>query len=302
MRAALVVVAVFAAGCATTIEERVVESRMQGAVALLRDEGNALEQIGEGVFSFKFGWYRNLVLVSGEEVAVFDPISNEAATALATELAAKLPGKRVTLMGYSHAHHDHIRGGRLLGATRVLAHRNAAADLALVPDPDVLMPTELVDGDAVIDWAGRRIELLHLPRSHSTSYLAVWLPEQRVLYAPDLTAKKGGLAFDNDNFLPGVIQGTRRLLALRPSLVVPGHYGLCTHEDLQNNHDLLVGVRAIVAEELRQQGGYDVTRWDPAAFTRLRRRLNEKYGHVQGFEEASLFNTYYLLLGYVGGF
>lgn len=291
-------------GCATMIEERVVEGRLHGATQLLADDGNALEQVTGPVWSFKFGWYRNLLLVSGDEVAVFDPISVDAAQALSAALTERLPGKRVTLVGYSHSHHDHIRGAAKLSSdgVRVVAHQNVKVDLELVADSDVVMPNDLVEGDAKLLWAGIDIELVHLPRSHSTGYLAVWLPAQRVLYAPDLVAKRGGLAFENDNFLPGIIKGQQRLIELGATTIVPGHYALCTPQDLTATRERLIGIREIVAEELKTQPGYDVTKWDPAAFTRLRRKLNAKYGEVQGFEDASLMNTYYLLLGYIGGF
>ena len=39
-----------------------------------------------------------------------------------------------------------------------------------------------------------------------------------------------------------------------------------------------------------------------APFVRIQRRLRKRYGDVPGFEDALLTNTYYLVLGFVGGF
>ena len=303
----LVVVAVAGVGCGA-VERSVITSRAAQGVALLSDPGNELQPVTGRVYSFKFGWYRNLVLVSGDEIAVVDPMNAEAAALLRDELAKHFGGKRLTLVVYSHSHHDHIRGAAELaplarGGSRIVGHANIVRELDLAQDDDgVTRPTELVNGDTSLTWAGLRIELLYLPRSHSDSYLAVWLPEERVLYAPDLVGKRGGMALDNDQFLPGVLRGQERLLQLDPAVVVPGHFAICTRADLQAAHDRLAGMRAIVREELRKQPGYDVTKWDPAAMVQIKERLVERYGDYPTFEEASLTNTYYLVLGYVGGF
>ena len=77
---------------------------------------------------------------------------------------------------------------------------------------------------------------------------------------------------------------------------------MCTNEDLKKHRDMLVGMRAIAADELSKQPGYDVTTWDAAVFTRIMERLRAEYGDVPGFNDALFTNTYYLVLGYVGGF
>lgn len=300
----ILAVLVSMSGCRAAIQDAVVKHQLKKAQTLLRDEGNALEPVGGPVWSWKFGWYRNLVLVSGEEIAVVDPMSEEAAAALATELAAKFPGKRITLIVYSHSHHDHIRGAaKLPGNGRIVAHENVVRELALVGSPaDVLAPTATVAGDHTLTWAGITIELLHLPRSHSDAYLAVWLPEQKVLYAPDLAFKKGGLLFENDNFMPGVIRGQERLLALGAETIVPGHFALCTNADLKRNLHTYVRAREIARQEILKEKTWDATKMSPETFLQIQHRLVEELGDVEGFEDASLINTNYLVLGAIGGF
>lgn len=299
----VVVLCALCSGC-VAIQDSVVESQLSKAQKFLEDPGIGLEPVAPGVWSFKYDWYRNLVLVAGDEIAVFDPISGPAATALAAELTKQFAGKKVTLLGYSHAHHDHIRGGAQLVAegTTVIAHENVARELALFGASEVLAPTQSVPGDHAFTWAGMRIELLHLPRSHSDSYLAVWLPDAKILYAPDLVGKKGGLAIENDNFLPGMIAGQQRLFALGATQIVPGHFALCTNADLKAYSDMLIRMRVVVAEELKAAGTYDATKIDTAGFTRIQQKLRAEFGGVEGFNDALLFNTYYLVLAYIGGF
>jgi len=286
----------------TALQDAVVERQLGKAQEFLSDPGIALEPVAPGVWSFRHDWYRNLVLVSGDELAVVDPMSTEAAKLLAAELQQKLPGKRVTLVIYSHSHHDHIRGAAVFPEAYVVAHENVARELKLNPSNEVVPPKRTVSGDEAFSWAGMRIELLHLPRSHSDAYLAVWLNEPRILYAPDLVAKRGGLALENDAFLPGVIAGQERLLALDPKTIVPGHYALCTKEDLQRYHDMLVRMRAVTAEEIAKSGTHDAVKIETATFTRIQQRLRDEFGDVPGFNDALLFNTYYLVLADIGGF
>jgi glyoxylase-like metal-dependent hydrolase (beta-lactamase superfamily II) len=297
----VLVLCVLWTGC-VAIQDSVVEGQLSKAQKFLSDPGSGLEPVAPGIWSFKYDWYRNLVLVSGEEIAVFDPISAPAASALAAELTQRFPGKKVTLVGYSH--HDHIRGGALLARpdTVVLAHENVARELKLFGASEVLAPTQLVPGDHAFTWAGVKLELLHLPRSHSDAYLAVWLPESKILYAPDLVEKKGGLAIENDNFLPGVLAAHERLLALEAAQIVPGHFALCTNEDLKAYSHMIARMRVVVADELKSAGTYDATKLDPAGFTRIQQKLREEFGGVEGFNDALLFNTYYLVLAYIGGF
>lgn len=293
----LLALAVLLSSCAS-VQDRVVESKLAGAQRMLRAEGSALEPVRGAAHSFRYGWYRNLVLVGDTEITVFDPMSDEAAEAL----VKALPEKPITVV-YSHPHLDHIRGGNAFSPREVIAHENAARELDLLGRPaNVSFPTRTLHGDATLTLSGVEVELLHLPRSHSDGYLAVWLPAEKILYAPDLAAKKGGLVLQNDNFLPGVLAGMRRLLELPAEIVVPGHFDLCRREDLAHHHRMLARMREVTKEEIAREKTFDATKMSPKTFTRIQRRLRREFGHVEGFDEALLFNTYQLVLGEIGGF
>jgi glyoxylase-like metal-dependent hydrolase (beta-lactamase superfamily II) len=293
-------------GC-LPLQNALITQQMGQAQDFLADPGNALEQVQGPVWSWKYGWYRNMVLVGPTELAVFDPISVASVREMVPALQARFPDHRVSLVVYSHGHHDHIRGAAELAPIAaegwtVLAQQNLVDKLAVVGDTQVLPPTHRVEDSVNWSWQGEQIELIYLPNSHSTSYLAAWLPQHGVLYTPDLASKRGGLALENDNFLPGVLRAQERLLELPATLVIPGHYELCTLADMQRYHDMIEGMGAIVDAELAAQGDYDVTAWDPQAMVDIQQAWREQYGDVPGFESAIITNSYYFVLAWIGGF
>ena len=284
---------------------------MGQAQGFLADPGDALEQVQGPIWSWKYGWYRNMVLVGEGQLAIFDPISAESVREMVPALQAQFPDHRVSLVVYSHAHQDHIRGAAELAPIAaegwtVLAHQVLVDKLAMharsLEDSQVLLPTRAVEGSVSWSWQGHDVELIHLPDSHSTSYLAAWLPDHGVLYAPDMVSKRGGLALENDNYLQGMLRAQERLLELPATRVIPGHYELCTLEDLQRYHDMIEGMGDIVDRELSAQGGYDVTTWDPRAMADIQQAWREEYGEVPGFESAIIPNSTYFVLAWIGGF
>src|ERR1700736_55872 len=82
-----------------------------------------LDRINDRVYSFRWKWYRNLILVTDAGLVVIDPMGVEAATALREALNKDLPGKSVNTLIYSHYHLDHTRGGAALSPVRVIAHK-----------------------------------------------------------------------------------------------------------------------------------------------------------------------------------
>ena len=74
LRTLLLTVAALSSGC-VAIQDLIVENQLAKAQRFLLDPGTGLEPVAPGIWSFKADWYRNLVLVSGDEIAVFDPIS-----------------------------------------------------------------------------------------------------------------------------------------------------------------------------------------------------------------------------------
>ncbi|MFR9730235.1 MBL fold metallo-hydrolase [Saccharopolyspora sp. MS10] len=86
----------------------------------------------------------------------------------------------------------------------------------------VVLPDREVTGSAEIDLGGRTARLLHLGAGHTGHDLVVEVPDVGVVFAGDLVEQ--GAPPDFEDAAPREWpEALRRLLALDPALVVPGH-------------------------------------------------------------------------------
>ncbi len=156
---------------------------------------------------------------------------------------------------YTHGHIDHSWGARLLDAEadargvarpRIIAHRNvlyrfdrydathALNSLVMgrqFDQPGYSFPEGHRRPDAVYDdrlalsIGGRRIELAH-GRGETDDASFVWLPEQRVLVSGDFVIwvfPNAGNPRKVQRYAPEWADALRRMQALRPEVLVPGH-------------------------------------------------------------------------------
>ena len=77
------------------------------------------ENLGNGLYTFRWGPYRNIFLVTDEGVVASDPMNAEAAS-LYREAIRAVTDQPVKYVVYSHSHWDHVSGGAIFkqeGAT-----------------------------------------------------------------------------------------------------------------------------------------------------------------------------------------
>ncbi len=238
-----------------------------------RARPDAFVTIAPGVFAFSHGFNRSLVLDCGEKLAVFDSFNGEHAARLAQILARELPGKPVGWVVYSHHHLDHIRGAGALAPESVIAHEDV---MSYVRDfdyvDDVLPVSSTIAGDTELVLGSVRVQLLYLPRSHSETLVAAYIPEKKVLFLPDLMFKDAVPPFGfPDWYYPGYIRALDRLLTLDAEHYVPTHFGIGRREDLLAYREFMVDFREEVLHALAK---YD---YDAADGSHLREALRAAY-------------------------
>lgn len=149
------------------------------------------------------------------------------------------PVRRVLV---THYHADHVYGlqaFQALGA-EVLAQdagkaylqsdqarqRLQASRQALAPwvDQDTrLVPADLwLNGDIAFELGGVRFELIHVGPAHTPEDMAIYLPQQGVLFTGDLVFRDR-LPYVGEADSSRWITSLERLLALKPKVLVPGH-------------------------------------------------------------------------------
>lgn len=255
--------------------------------------GHSLDRIGDDVYSFRWRWSRNLVLVTSEGVVVTDPYGPEAAKALQSELGKVAPGKPIHTVFYSHYHLDHITGAAALSPQRIVAHAASPkywADLGDIPaTKDVAPPTELIEGDRTYTIGGQKIELLYAGKSHTDTMYAFYLPEKKLLHTIDLALVRTVFPIGGpDMYFPGIQKQLDRLAALDFDAYVPSHFDMGRKADFLEAKRFHEDVQRLTREAMLL--GPVVTSDDyERAFRHAYRPLKAKYGKWRGFESEILF-------------
>lgn len=244
-------------------------------------------QITSHTYAFRHGFNRSLIVDTGEKLAVFDTFNRGHARALQQVLAVEFPAKTVGWVFYSHHHLDHIRGAGELSPDEVIAHTDVMSYANDFPYADDVVPvTSAVEGDLEIVIGNAQVQMLYLPRSHSETLYAFFLPSEQVLFLPDLMFKDAMPPFGfPDWYYPGYIRALDRLLTVDAEHFVPTHFDIGTRDDLLGYRNMMVDFRETVGRALAE---YD---YDAADGRRLRKILREvypvlakKHGHRIGFD------------------
>ncbi|WP_405010115.1 MBL fold metallo-hydrolase [Kitasatospora sp. NBC_01539] len=185
------------------------------------------------------GWcVNNAGIVVGEEaVLVVDTAATEKRALALRRAVDGLAGGRRRILVSTHHHGDHTFGNHVFTGrgTLLISHEAGPAELvrkgtalqSMWPhvdwgDTPTVLPALTVRGGATLNLGGTVAELIHPGVAHTSDDLAVWLPEQRVLFAGDLVFS-GAAPFVLMGSLAGSLAALARLRALDPLVVVGGH-------------------------------------------------------------------------------
>ncbi|MCB5181024.1 MBL fold metallo-hydrolase [Streptomyces antimicrobicus] len=229
--------------------------------------GGRLVEVADGVHAYlqpHGGWCLNnagLVVGAGGACTLVDTAATEdRARTLRAHVLARTGRPPRTLVN-THFHGDHTFGNSRFPEAVVVAHESARAAMtaaglhltSLWPEVrwgelEVALP-DLTFTDTLTLWTGGiRIELLHLgPAAHTTNDIAVWLPEQRVLFTGDVVMS-GITPFCLMGSVSGSLAALDRLRALDPLVVVPGHGPLGGPELLDADEGYFRWLRALARD------------------------------------------------------
>ncbi|MDE2721262.1 MBL fold metallo-hydrolase [Candidatus Palauibacter polyketidifaciens] len=140
----------------------------------------------------------SLIVITSEGVLVADGQENPEETQRLVDTIAGMTDRPITHVVVASDHGDHTGGNSAFPAgARFLAHPTSAAILeesAVNPNrpegaPPVIVPTEIVGENTVLELGGREIHLLHLGRAHTGGDLVVYVPEGKVLFMSETYLK-----------------------------------------------------------------------------------------------------------------
>jgi cyclase len=208
-----------------------------------------VEEVGRGLFAYvqlDGSWGLNnaafAVGPADEGVTVIDTCFTERRTRALVDAIAGVTPKPLRTLINTHHHGDHTHGNYLLPAATIIGHQRcreemlAAGHIAtgLFPGVDwgdlaVRPPFVTFEDRLNVYVDDQRFELAFMGPAHTTSDVAVWIPDQRILIAGDLVFN-GGTPFVAMGSVRGSLVAMDRLAALDPAVIVPGHGRVCGPE------------------------------------------------------------------------
>jgi len=114
-------------------------------------------------------------------------------------------------------------------------------------DITLRVPDTTINGPTSIDVGGRPVQVLPLGPAHTAGDVAVWVPDASVLFAGDLLFI-GGSPIMWAGPTAGWVAACDAMLALNPSVVVPGHGPVTDSSGIHEVRDYLIHVGHAVRE------------------------------------------------------
>jgi glyoxylase-like metal-dependent hydrolase (beta-lactamase superfamily II) len=151
------------------------------------------DDLGNGLYAYRYGPYRNIFLVSDEGVIATDPLDVKAAGAL-REIIAEITDQPVKYVAYSHSHWDHASGGQIFkdeGATFV-AQRECLNNMAETRHPDVILPDIVFDDSYSIQLGDQSLDIYYFGPSHDDCMTVMIAKPANILFIVDITSAPTG--------------------------------------------------------------------------------------------------------------
>jgi glyoxylase-like metal-dependent hydrolase (beta-lactamase superfamily II) len=243
-------------------------------------------------------------------VVVIDALGSPPLTQRLAYEIKKITPLPITHVLVTHYHADHVYGlqtFKALGA-RILAHRASllylnsdTAGLRLRASREELFPwvddnTRLIEADEWIDTTqelfigGIRFVIKPVGPAHTPEDLAVYLPDQKILFAGDLVFRSR-IPFVGQADSRHWITAIDELLGFDTAAIVPGHGPMSqeARKDMQQTRDYLVYVRKVMGEATDNMEPFEEA-YKHADWT--------QFEHLPLFGVANRMNAYntYLLL------
>ena len=217
-------------------------------VAFGQDLGPRVQKLADGVYVHTGkGFDSNSgIILTQEGVVVIDTGQNPIESRDIMDTVKKFTSMPVRLVINTEPHGDHTTGHYVFsppalvvaaagGGESMRGAERAAPDriqrlAATTPEMKTALegyrfiPPQIEYHDTMtINLGGKTLELMYLPRVHSESDTAVWLPAERVVFSAS--------AFVNNQInilrpfvtIPDILAAGKKLKALNPQHVVPGH-------------------------------------------------------------------------------
>jgi glyoxylase-like metal-dependent hydrolase (beta-lactamase superfamily II) len=154
-----------------------------------------VEPISDGVYGFRYTFYRNVFIVTDDGVIVIDPLNAEAAGILREEIR-KLTDQPVRYVAYTHSHWDHASGGEIFKeeGAEFIAQDECAEHFREAPNPDVVYPDVTYRDRYRISLGGKSLDMYYFGPSHDSCLVVMRIEPANMLFLVDIANPPDGWA------------------------------------------------------------------------------------------------------------
>lgn len=211
-----------------------------------QDLGPQFKKIKDGIYvqSAREANSNAGIIVTSEGVVLVDSGHNPTDSRAVMEAVKKLTPLPVRFLIDTEVHADHTTGHFVFSPPAVVINHTGAGEAmrkGFVPEripnlirqfPEMataaqdyrLVPPQIEYRDKLtLHLGGRTIEVLYLKNVHSEADSAVWLPQERILFAASVAIQNGINIIRPFVTIPDMLNAMRMMKALNPEIVIPGH-------------------------------------------------------------------------------
>jgi len=151
------------------------------------------EDLGDGLYAFRYGPYRNIFIVTDDGVIATDPLDIKAVGPL-REAIANVTDQPVKYVAYSHSHWDHASGGQPLkeAGAEFVAQRECLRNMAETRHPDVVLPDTVFDDSYSIKLGEHSLDMYYFGPSHDDCMVVMIAKPANILFIVDITSAPTG--------------------------------------------------------------------------------------------------------------
>jgi len=151
------------------------------------------DDLGDGLYAFRFGPYRNIFIVTDEGVIASDPLDMKAAAPYRAAIS-KVTDKPVKYVAYSHSHWDHASGGQPLKdeGAQFVAQRECLKNMAETRHPDVVLPDIVFDDEYSIELGDHSLDMYFFGSSHDDCMTVMIAKPANIMFIVDITSAPTG--------------------------------------------------------------------------------------------------------------
>lgn len=224
-------------------------------------------QFGEGLYRITIEGINAVVLIDSSGNTLLVDNFKDFHTPLLLSKLKKLGSKKIVYMINTHFHGDHCGGNKTIDAGIIISHINTRRSLetdhisVFWQDtsrvfPERALPHITFTDKMTIHFAGQEIELLAFTGGHSSSDIAVYLKQSKVMHLSDLLFSIGFPAIDSERG-GNVITFAEKLKTICEHYpddltFVAGHGREFSKLELKEYQEMIAGSAKIVMQAMRE--------------------------------------------------